>query len=33
MFGPNNLAIPNIPLAPPDRVVGAEDMIVLLLGV
>ena len=30
---PNSRAIPNIPLAPPERLDGAEDIIVPLLGV
>lgn len=30
---PINRAMPNIPLAPPERFVGAEAIIVLLLGV
>lgn len=30
---PKSRAIPNIPLAPPERRVGAEEMIVLLFGV
>ena len=30
---PIKRAIPNIPLAPPERCVGAEEIIVLLLGV
>ena len=30
---PSKRAIPSIPLAPPERFVGAEEIIVLLLGV
>ena len=30
---PKSRAMPNMPLAPPERLVGAEDMIVLLFGV
>ncbi len=30
---PNRRAIPSIPLAPPERFVGAEEIIVLLFGV
>lgn len=33
MVCPNRRAIPNIPLAPPERCVGAEEIIVLLFGV
>lgn len=30
---PSNLAVPIMPLAPPLRLVGADDMMVLLFGV
>lgn len=33
MVCPSKRAIPNIPLAPPERCVGAEEIIVLLFGV